>query len=87
MLKVTESFNSEKRTGLILEGKIVADCVSYPEKICLAYLGKNAGKVLLDFSGVRYVEPKGVGMLKRLATLNLNIVNYPIFIAELLNER
>lgn len=86
MLKVTESFNSEKRTELILEGRIVGDCVYYLENICLLYLDKDAREVFLDFSGVRYVEPRGVEMLKKLSILNLTIVNCPIFIEELLNE-
>lgn len=86
MLKVTESINSERRIELILEGRIVGDCISYLENICLLYLDKDSSEIFLDFTGVRYVESRGVEMLKKLSGLKFNIVNCPIFIAELLNQ-
>lgn len=87
MLKITESVNSDNRIDLILEGRIVGDCIEYLEDFCLVRLNQQALEIYLDFTGVRYVEPRGVEMLKRFSGSRLSIVNCPIFIAELINNR
>ena len=86
MLKITEMVGNENRIDLILEGRIVGDCIEYLEDFCLVRLGQQAREISLDFTGVRYVEPRGVDMLKRISGSRLNIVKCPIFIAELLNK-
>lgn len=86
MLKVTEIKNKKNKVELKLEGRIVGNCVEYLEGVCLEFHEKDLDELLLDFSGVRYVEPGGVKMLKNLMENKVKIKNCPIFIDELLKN-
>lgn len=86
MLKITEIINESNKVELKLEGKIVGDCIDYLQGVCLEFYEKDLDEVMLDFSGVRYVESGGVVMLKSLMEDKVKIKNCPIFIDELLKN-
>ena len=86
MLKVTDIVNEGNKVELKLEGRIVGSCVNYLQEVCLEFYEKDLDELLLDFSGVRYVEPDGVKMLKSLMEDKVRIKNCPIFIDELLKN-
>ncbi|NIT12873.1 MAG: hypothetical protein GTN99_01090 [Candidatus Dadabacteria bacterium] len=84
MLKITEISDEKNMIELKLEGKIVGTCVDYLKEVCTEFDKQDKDVVLLDFSGVRYVESGGVEMLQRLMAGKVRIKNCPIFIEELL---
>jgi anti-anti-sigma regulatory factor len=86
MLRVTEIINESNRVELKLEGRIVGDCIDYLQEVCLQFHEKGLDEVMLDFSGIRYVEYSGVMMLKSLMENKVRIKNCPIFIDELLKN-
>lgn len=67
-----------------VEGKVVSDDVSVLERECLACLEEKKG-VLLDLSGVTYVDARGVTMLDRLVSEeNVRVSKCSSFIEQLL---
>ena len=68
---------------LRLEGHIVSDWVSLLEQECKA-LVEPGRTVRLDFSEVRYVDCRGIEMLKRLPSEHIRIINCPTLIEDLL---
>lgn len=86
MLKITEINSSESKVELKLEGKIVGTCIDYLSEVCADFDKRQVEEVLLDFSGVRYVESGGVEILQKLMKDNIKIKNCPIFIEELLKK-
>ncbi|NIP38451.1 MAG: hypothetical protein GWO07_05960 [Candidatus Dadabacteria bacterium] len=86
MLKITEINNKRNKVELKLEGRIVGTCIDYLEQVCADYYKQKFDEVLLDFSGVRYVESDGVDLLKNLMKNNVKIKSCPIFIEELLKN-
>lgn len=84
MLRITEIFESADSITLTVEGRIVSEWVTVLEQECLKWLQAKPA-VLLDFSGVTFIEHNGVAMLKRIASPNLRLINCSALIAELLN--
>ena len=83
---MTEMFEDDKTIRLKLEGKLVGTCVSHLENQCLSHRVKSNTDVLLDFSGVSYIDAGGVKMLERIKDDNFHIVNCPLFIEALLQD-
>lgn len=87
MLRISETYSDKSRAELKLEGRIVGDCTEYLKQHCMHYLQQyDIGELVLDFSGVSYVEPCGVLMLQTLNSEKIRIKNCPIFIDELLKN-
>ncbi|NIS09479.1 MAG: STAS domain-containing protein [Candidatus Dadabacteria bacterium] len=86
MLKITEVNNTGNKIELKLEGKIVGTCIDYLSEVCTDIDKRKVEEVMLDFSGVRYVESGGVDILQKLMKDNIKIKNCPIFIEELLKK-
>lgn len=68
---------------LKLEGRVVSDWVAPLEHECVRALGESR-KVVLDFSGVTFIDGRGLEMLNRIARANLEIVNASLLVADLL---
>ncbi len=86
MLRITEMFEDVKTITLKLDGKLVGTCISHLEEQCLNYKAKKNKTVLLDFSGVSYIETDGVRMLESIQDEKFQIVNCPLFIEALLQD-
>lgn len=69
---------------LKVEGRLVADSVGVVEQECRRTL-QEASRVRLDFSEVTFIDGRGLGMLRRLRTPRLEIVNCSPFIEDLLS--
>lgn len=68
---------------LVLEGQVMSEWVALLEHECVRALGEKPN-VVLDFSAVRFIDGRGVAMLKRIATKHLQIVNASPLVEELL---
>jgi anti-anti-sigma regulatory factor len=83
MLRISKVAQGDSIVTLKLEGRIVFDWVAilYGEILKFVHEGK---KVVLDFSEVRYVDELGIRMLRQQEEKNVQIINCPAFIEDLL---
>lgn len=86
MLKITETFKDEKTVILRLDGKIVGTRVSELERLCLYYRDRENKTVVLDFSGVTFIDNGGVEMLESIKDKRMAIINCSLFIRSLLSN-
>ena len=84
MLRITEISESADSITLKVEGRIVSEWITVLEQECSKWLHAKS-EVLLDFSGVTFIEHSGVAMLERIASPRLQLMNCPTLINELLH--
>lgn len=85
MLRITTTIEESSLTGFKLDGQIISDWVTVLEEECLKVLRKN-GKIVIDASGVIFIDCKGIELFKRLAGENFKVENCSPLILELLDE-
>ncbi len=83
MLRMTRLAETASMITLNLEGRVLDDWVRVVERECRSVLHPGR-KVVLDLSGVTYIDGRGVGMLKSLMAGHVEIINCPPVIEELL---
>ena len=83
MLRISRSAASPSLATLLVEGRVVAEWVPVLERECWLALQEN-GHVQLDLSAVTFVDGRGLAALRHLSSKDLEIVNCPEFIGELL---
>jgi anti-anti-sigma regulatory factor len=86
MLRITEVSKDDKVITLRLEGKLVGPWIPDLERICLYHRDEKNKTVVLDFSGVTFIENKGVRMLESIKDDRIKIVNCSQFILSLLSN-
>jgi hypothetical protein len=85
VLSITRVAESASHVSLKLEGQIVSEWVSLPERECLTWLQEKR-RVILDVSEVTFIDRRGLEMLRRLISPFLQIINTPALIEELLHR-
>ncbi len=85
MLRITETSEDEKTVTLKLDGKMVGASASDLEELCLHHRDKRGKTVVLDFSGVAFIDNYGLKVLKKIKDSRVSIVNYSLFIETLLD--
>ena len=85
MLRLTRTTRLPQEVTLLLEGQIVAEWVELLEAECLTLL-RTDQKVLLDLSGVSYLDRRAARLLRDLAARSVSLVNTPPLVAELVTE-
>ena len=83
VLRISRAAESPSLATLRVEGRVVAEWVLVLERECRLALQEN-GHVRLDLSAVTFVDGRGVAALRRLGAKDLEIINCPEFIGELL---
>jgi anti-anti-sigma regulatory factor len=86
MLRITETSEDRKTVALRLDGKLVDQWVSNLEEICLRYKHGRDKTIVLDFSGVSFIDNKGVRMLEKIKDERILITNCSLFIQSLLHN-
>jgi len=86
MLKINEITKSNDEVNLIIEGKIIADWVRELEKQCLIYTEQGNSDVVLDFTGVTYIDEEGLAMLRKYKR-KIRIINSQPYIGLCLKKR
>ena len=84
MLKITETSKEEKTVTLRLDGKISDDWIRELERVCLHYRDEENKIVVLDFSGVTFIDDNGVRMMKKIKNDQIRIINCSLFIRSCL---
>jgi anti-anti-sigma factor len=85
MLRITETSKDENTVTLKLDGKMVGASVSDLEELCLHHRDEKGKTVVLDFSGVAFIDNYGLKVLKKIKDNRILIVNYSLFIETLLD--
>ena len=90
MLRITRVVDSITSVTLKVEGQIASDWISVLKCECLSVL-RDKRELVLDFSGVAFINAEGVKMLNRLKSLGvpperLQIVNSSPLIEDLVNR-
>ena len=83
MLRISRATAASPLTTLRVEGRVVAEWVPVLERECWLTLREN-GHVQVDLSAVTFVDGRGVVALRHLRAEDVEIVNCPEFIRELL---
>ncbi len=85
MLRITRTGEGPSDVTLKLEGRVVSDWVPLLREECLRILKKQK-RVRLDFSGVTFIDDRGVEMLKGIVSERVRLMNCSPLIEELLQE-
>ncbi len=85
MLRVTTAAHQSTCVTLKVEGRVAAEWIDVLERECRTLLADHQS-VLLDFANVTFVDRRGVEVLKSLAAEEVEIINCPAFITDLLSE-
>jgi ABC-type transporter Mla MlaB component len=83
VLRISRATGTSPLATLRVEGRVVTEWVPVLERECWLALQEN-GHVELDLSAVTFVDGRGVAALRHLGTNDVEIVNCPEFIRELL---
>ncbi|MGE5445264.1 MAG: STAS domain-containing protein [Ignavibacteriales bacterium] len=86
MFRTTEISEDEKTVTLRLDGKLVHAWVSNLEMLCLHYKDEKNKTVVLDFSGVNFIDNEGLRMLENIKDEKVKIINCSLFIQKLLHK-
>ena len=86
MLRITEVSKDDKEITLRLEGKLVGMWIQELERICLYHRDEKNKTVVLNFSGVTFIENKGLRMLENIKDKRIAIINCSPFIQSLLGD-
>lgn len=85
MFRITETSEDEKTVTLKLDGKMTGASASDLEELCLHHRDKRGKTVVLDLSGVAFIDNYGLKVLKKIKDNRILIVNYSLFIEALLD--
>jgi len=85
MLMITKIKHDNQSVTLKLDGKIEGMYLQELEGICKCHLAESSLNVTLDFSGVTFIDDKGLEMLLKIRDMRLKIVKCSPFIKTLLN--
>lgn len=86
MLRITEIVEDDKTIQLRLDGKLVEAWVSDLEERCLHYRDEKNKTIVLDLSGVTFIDNQGIKMLEKIKDGRIKIVNCSLFIEALLQN-
>jgi len=85
MLRITSMRVNGSPVTLKLEGKIFAEWVDLLERECLSRVARQE-QVILDMSGVTFLDNRGVELLRSLPARCISLVNCSDFVVELLDK-
>jgi len=85
MLRLTRTTRLPHEVVLVLEGQLVAEWVELLEAECLTLLQADQ-KVLLDLSGVSYLDRRAARLLRELGARSVSLINTPPLVADLVTE-
>jgi len=85
MLRISTTVESPTLIGLKLEGQIISEWVKVLEEECFKVFQKKKN-IVIDVSGVSFIDCHGVDLFKRLSGENLHVKNCSPLILEMLDE-
>jgi anti-anti-sigma regulatory factor len=85
MLRLTRTSQAPDEIILLLEGQIVAQWDRLLEDECQELL-RTGCRVLLDLSGVSYLDRRAAQLLRELENRSVRLINCPPLVDELVRE-
>jgi anti-anti-sigma regulatory factor len=85
MLRLTRTSKPPHEVILLLEGQIVAQWVRLLEDECRELLRADQ-QILLDLSGVTYLDRRAARLLRELSDRSVRLINCPPLVDELVRE-
>ena len=85
MLRLTRTSKPPHEVILLLEGQIVAQWVRLLEDECRELLSADQ-RVLLDLSGVSYLDRQAARLLRELSDRSVRLINCPPMVDQLVRE-
>lgn len=85
MLMISKIKHDDESITLKLDGKIEGMYLQELEGICRCHLAEKNPDITLDFSGVTFIDDRGLEMLLKIRDRRLKIVKCNPFIKTLLN--
>lgn len=85
MLRLTRTSKPPHEVILLLEGQIVAQWVRLLEDECRELLSADR-QILLDLSGVTYLDRQAARLLRELSDRSVRLINCPPLVDELVRE-
>ena len=86
MLKITVTAMDGTTVTLKLEGRIAGKWVDELRKECNLCLAKGR-ELILDLSGVSFVDDRGIRVLKTMAGRQVTLVECSLFLSELFKKK
>ncbi|MCI0481040.1 MAG: STAS domain-containing protein [Candidatus Dadabacteria bacterium] len=86
MLRISKIVQDEENLTLKLDGKIEGMYTEELEQACKGTCAEDKKTITLDFSGVTFIDEKGLAALSKLQDGRLNIVRCSPFIRTLLSD-
>jgi len=84
MLRITEHLENGKTVRLRLDGTISLQCFDDLQEACARHRENNRRTIILDMSGVEFMNDEAASRLARLQSESLRVINCSPFIATLL---
>ena len=86
MLKISKIAQDDENLTLKLDGKIEGMYTEELEQACKCTCAEDKKVITLDFSGVTFIDDKGLAAISKLKDGRLNIVKCSPFIRTLLKD-
>lgn len=86
MLKITETFEDEKTITVRLDGSITNSSFANLNEVCSRLRDRGNRTILLDFSGVAFMNDETARRVAKLRGDRIRIVNCSLFIETLLQS-
>jgi anti-anti-sigma factor len=89
MLKISKLSDQESPTVLRLDGEVAGPWVDELRRICAEAASPDqadAPRLILDLSGVSFLDSRGIAFLRGLVTGHVSVTNYSVFVGEQLKE-
>lgn len=83
MLRLVKSSEVGEKVEILVEGRVVSPWLELLEAECRRELGKER-QVTLDLSGLAYVGPTGIRLLRELNCDGVELVHVPGLISQML---
>lgn len=84
MFKITKTEEDERTVNLRIDGKLVEDWQSEFERLYLR-IGRGR-RIILDLSGVSFIDDSGIDFIEKMKDERIDIVNCSPFIESLLGD-
>jgi anti-anti-sigma regulatory factor len=84
MLRITTVEEVGQIVRLKVEGRVVGEWVTELDHACTVLLVQKK-KIVLDFSGVRFIDRRGIDVLKKMPSERVNLVGASLLVQTLLD--
>ena len=83
MVRISESDSSDGNRSVMLEGRVVGQCVTEVQTYCQRILSQGL-TLTIDMAEVSFLDRSGVGLFRDLMSREVRLLNCSPFLNELL---